>query len=391
MKFLVLFFQLVLFIGLSACSTVRHEQVLNNIPPLESPPEINYALFESSATHVINEKAVFELTEKQRKTFLNFYHKQLLLGTKPHLILANFLEERLSNFNYFGETFIAEKSMRLNKGNCMSLAILTTALAEIVNLEVDYREVNTLPVYEKHNNAILASSHVQTVIYDPTFEAKKGYVYFRKPNIIIDYFPVSSNRVSTRILKDSLIARYYVNMASTALVNNNFNEAFDYAMAAYRHEKSSTQVINLMAVLHKKKGDIQTAEQFYQYAINKKSDDLTLLSNYAILLKSQHRMVELDNLNEQIDELYDPNPYAWLAQAYIANQNKKILTAEKYFLKVIEMAPYVHQAYLGLANIYRVKHDNQKAKRILKKGLEWTYEKQEKQSFKKKLYSLEQS
>ncbi len=281
--------------------------------------------------------------------------------------------------------------MRLNKGNCMSLAILTTALGQVVNLEIDYREVNTLPVFEKHKDVILSSSHVQSVVYDPDFVEQENFLYISKPGVVIDYFPNKQNRVSSKIIKDSLVAKYYINIASKAIIDNNLNKAFVSALRAAKYDQSSAQVNNLLAVLHRRAGDELAAEKFYQFALAQNQSNLALLSNYAVLLRHQKREGELEQINEQIDFLDDPNPYSWLEQAYIAQQQNKMKTAEKYFLKVINMSPYVHQAYIGLYQVYSQTKQWSQARAMLNKGLEWAHEHQDKKQFKRKLYGVNQT
>lgn len=369
----------------AGCSSTGVQQRANKNTQFIS---INHSLFDDSKVNVVQPTEVFYLTELQKQEFLNYYHQEIATGVKPHKALSGFLKDRLSNFTYYGATFVAEKAMRLNKGNCMSLAILTTALAQVVNLEVDYREVSTLPIFEKHKNLILSASHVQAVIYDPEFVEKKGMFYFGRPAVVIDYFPQSSNRVSTKILKDSLLAKYYINVASTALVDNQLDRAFAYAEYAFRFDKSSAEMVNLLAVLHRRAGDEKNAELLYTKAIENDAENLVLLTNYAVLLKKQDRPEELEFLNRKIDSLDDPNPYSWLEQAYMAQGGNQLGKAEKYYRKVIEMAPYVHQAYLGLYQIYRHRNQKQRAKNILKEGLKWTYEVNERSRYKGKLYTL---
>jgi len=370
------------------CSNLKSEQqskiVIHELPALK----VNHGLFNTDEIELIPAETIFALSKKQQNEFLTYYHQQLNLDIKPHQALANFLDTRLGNFTYYGETFIAEKSMRLNKGNCMSLAILTAALAKTVAIEVSYREVKTLPVFEKHDNIILSSSHVQALVYDPTFVPNKDFFYFNKPAIVIDYFPVNTNWASKAVMKNSLLSMYYINIAAQFMIEGNLNAAFSNADLAYQYDNKSSNITNLLAVLHRRNGDIKTAEKFYLRAIKQDKNNLNTLQNYAVFLNSQQRYEELLLIENKIDNLYDPNPYTWLEQAYIAKSENKLRKAEEYFEKVIAMAPYVHQAYVGLAQIYYLSGKKNKAIITLKSGIEWTYKEDDRQRYKSKLYSL---
>jgi len=373
----------------TGCSNINQHSANNvkNIRYLE--PQLNLQIIDTSEVQLVSEQDIFYLSPEQQKEFFDFYAKQLEVGISPHNAVSHFLHTRLSNFSYHGKTYLASEAMSLNTGNCMSLAILTTALAKLVNLDIAYREVNTLPVFEKYGSIILSSSHVQSVIYDPHFVEQKGVVYFQRPAVIIDYFPDSANRVSTKVSKNSLVGKFYANLAAAALIEEDLSAAFANAVNAYKFDKSS-QVINLLAILHRRLGDDDTAEKLYRYAINNEQTNLSLLLNYSVLLSVQGRVTELKEIDKKIDTIYDPNPYSWLENAYIAKNENKPARAEKYFQKVIEMAPYVHQAYLGLYQLYLKQSKHHQAEEILTKGLQWTHHEEEKLRYKRKLFSLKQ-
>ena len=286
-------FGLILLSSLAGCTNLNS----NNLPKTENhllpAIPINQSLYKKGEIKLVSSEAIFALSKKQRDNFLAFYQHQLTLNIKPHQALANFLDTRLSNFTYYGETFVAEKSMRLNKGNCMSLAILTAALAKTVNIEISYREVQTLPIFEKHKNVILSSSHVQALVYDPTFVPDKNFFYFNKPAIVIDYFPVNTNWTSKVVIKDTLLSKYYSNISAQFIVEGNLNAAFANAELAYQYDNSSSNITNLLAVLHRRKGDKEMAEKFYLRTIMQDKNNLNSLQNYAILLNMQQRYDEL--------------------------------------------------------------------------------------------------
>ncbi|MFT6900042.1 MAG: transglutaminase-like putative cysteine protease [Colwellia sp.] len=76
------------------------------------------------------------------------------MGYEPHKALYQILTENMVNFTYYGETYNATTTMLLNKGNCMSLAILTTAYAKLLGLDFSYRNVYTLPIYSQKEDVI---------------------------------------------------------------------------------------------------------------------------------------------------------------------------------------------------------------------------------------------
>lgn len=370
---------------LTGCSVVPTDQA-NVIKPLSLP--INHELVDYQTVDVISEQELFQLSEAQQQAFFNQYQDYVSLGYAPHKAIFKILKSDLINFTYYGETNTAQQTASLARGNCMSLAVLTTAYAKLANVDFDYRKVNTLPIFEKKGDVILSSSHVQTYLYKPNFQPEADTYYLRPPGIVVDYFPSTTNMPGRLFRKHQFIAMYYRNIAADYLIDNELQAAFAHAVASYQYDKNSAETINLLAVLHRRLGDVEGAEAIYQAALAHDLNNVAMLSNYATLLKSQQRDQEAEILDNKIASLEDLNPYQWLEQAYVEHEQGRVSTAKRYYYKVIEQAPYVHQAYLGLYQIYANQHKLNKAREMLKQALTWSYELDDRKLYKAKLYSL---
>lgn len=382
-RYLLLSIGLLLNAACSHTNLAKQESEYTAIEPL-----FNFSLFDLRVSQNNSYDKFFKLSPQQEANILAAVQIKELQGFKRHEALYEVLQERLDNFTYYGETYSAETSMRLNQGNCMSLAVLTTAYAKLLGLDFSYREVNTLPIFSKKNNLILSSSHVQTIIYDAEFTTQPGQLFLQKPGLVIDYFPSKNNRSGKYLDEDAFIAMYYQNLAGDALVDNNLDKAFLLASKAYTFDQDNIDVINSLAIIHRRAGDNESAEAIYLAGLKKEQSSLSLLSNYVMLLKSQNREAEAEHYQSQLSQLNDPNPFHWLEEAYIAEQNHETNKAKHFYLKALKQAPYLHQAYLGLYHIYRQKGQYVKAKNMMRKALEWTYEVEQRKQYKYKLYSV---
>lgn len=374
-----------LLLGLWGCS--RHQALTNSESQLAAAAlPINYALFQQQES-IVESDTLFLLSEEHQQDFLADFNYRLSRGVRPHIALSEFLETRLDNFTFYGATYVADQAWSLNKGNCMSLAMLTTALAQLVDLEIDYREVNTLPVFEKNNNLLLSSTHVQTRVFEPSQE-KNNHISYTRANVVVDYFPVNTNYAGKHVNSNQFIAMYYRNKAADALILDDINLAFSYTMQAYEHAPQDIEVLNLLAVLHRRQGDVKTAEDIYLFGLQVNPNSLSLLTNYIVLLEKNGRQSLANEYREKMLTLNDPNPYIWLEQAYRAEAAGEQSRAKILFDKTLELAPYVQPAYIGLYRIYLSQGRHLKAKKTLKQALEWSYEKEERQLYKFKLYNL---
>jgi Tfp pilus assembly protein PilF len=377
----------ILLVTISACA---NKDAYENSTHLNVSIPINNMLFSDAQKVTDTYDDIFKLTPSQQNTILSLVQEKQAKGMKLYKALEAVIKTNLNHFTYYGETYNASTAMKLNKGNCMSLAVLTTAYAKLFDLELSYREVNTIPVFEKKDDVTLSSSHVQTIIYDADFVEDKNSIYINKPSIIIDYFPSKSNRVGKLFDEATFTSMYYRNLAADALVEDDLEKAFMLAVKAYNYNKQNIEVINLLAVIHRRADDNKGAENIYKAGLQIEQSSLALISNYIMLLRKQQRYSEAKIYQEQLDQLDDPNPYHWLEQAYAAQHKNKTRKAILYYKKAIHRAPYLKEAYLGLYDIYRKKDQLANARIMLKKALEWTYEIEHRKQYKQKLYSLAQ-
>ena len=364
---------------LSACSHSIVEPIKNIDIPL------NQSLFTLNDV-LISEKDIFSLSQEQEKDFFKEYDKLRDEGLEPHVALAAYLQRFKNNFTFYGETNVAQVSLTKKQGNCLSLSILTTALTRLVGLKTSYREVTSAPVFQKNNQFLSSSSHVQTIIYDPSFIPVKGMIYLTKPGIVIDYFPVKNSKKGPEFSFNKFLSMYYRNIAGDALINKKPNLAFVYGKEALRILPSSVEAINFMALLHKTAKDTLTSEKLYKLGMLLDETNIPIIRNYMILLAQDNRHQEVAYYQEKLNDLDNPNPYVWLEQAYKSHKDNE--QAEIYFKKALKNAPYLKEAYIGLAKIYFKRSDKKLAKKMLENALKWSYKKEEQKLYKRKLSIL---
>jgi hypothetical protein len=88
--------------------------------------------------------------------------------------------------------------------------------------KVEYRKVNSAPVYSRESDIMAMSSHLQTHVFDPTQpNNRKSTFFFSK--IIIDYFPSSRSSIGGVVEDVDFVSMYYHNVAAKALITGGFD------------------------------------------------------------------------------------------------------------------------------------------------------------------------
>lgn len=315
---------------------------------------------------------IVELSPEQQQHFLRYFNDPVRAEVPRHRRLFQYIDRLYVNFNYLGKTFDAETAMREQSGNCMSLAILTTALAELVGLDVGYQRVNVAPVYQRYASVMTLSTHVRTHLYADAVEEDDEIVVLRA-RIIIDYYPQRSNIRGEMIDAPAFFSMYYRNLASDALIYGRYNEAYEFMRYALTIAPYDPENLNTMAVTLNKLGAADKALAVYAYATGTAETSLNVISNYADLLETVDKQEQAAQVRLQMRRANDDNPYRWLDNANRAINEGKYFLARTLLNKALERAPYLHEAYFSLAKSYYLSDEHEKADEALQTAAKLAY------------------
>ena len=122
---------------------------------------------------------IHRLTEKQQTEFLAYLNKPRFANTEKNEALFEYLQDKVEGYQYEGVTLSASDALSLNGGNCMTLAILTSALAQIAGIEIDYELMDDIPLYEINDRTILKGVHIRTILYNKTLNTEENLLLLR--------------------------------------------------------------------------------------------------------------------------------------------------------------------------------------------------------------------
>ena len=369
------------------CAT--HNDLSTSVDTKSTPilPHVNWQSDDYRLIEVPQVEDIFYLNDDNAQHFLSYYQSRKNQDVDGHIRLAEYISEFLSGFTYRGETYNANLAAIEQAGNCLSLAILTKAYASLVGLKVEYRKVNSEPVYSRENGIMTISSHVQTHVHAPAqLDNRKIDIHFSK--VIIDYFPTSRGVKGGRVSDEDFISMYYQNLAAKALVNNELDRAYSLLSAAMQISPDNIETLNTLAVLHKKSGNRDAAESIYRYALHYTKGSVSILSNFVILLNESNRNKEAALYEDKYLEIEDDNPFNWHDLANRAYERENYWKALHLYKKSADMAPYLHENFFGQAKAYYQLGNRAEANDALQKASGLAYTKLDEKLYSAKLDTL---
>jgi len=378
----VLVVQITVF--LTACSSVPNVPVPQEI----SRFSVRYDEAFASRPDIIAVEELHEISVEQRQHFLDYFHDKKREKIATHERLAAYLENFTDKFLYENETYTAEQTLALSRGNCMSLATLTTALADLADVEVGYQLADSTPVFSFRDSVVVKGVHVRTKLYDPSFVPEEGRFYLRRPGLKIDYFPSGAERFISNVSKNNYVSRYYLNLAAVAIREKNYSRAYWLAIESLDIYPLNSDAYNTLGIIYRRSGEVEKAEEVYRYGIENFPDKLTLLKNYRTLLSLQSRGDEAKLISEKIEKIDDPNPFPFIYAGKEAYDAGRYSEAIKFYLRALNMAPYIHEARIALAQSYYRTGKISAAEKQLQAAIESAQEPIDRKLYQAKLMSL---
>lgn len=374
-----------LFVILSSCANQANtKQTTNKIISIPFAPQNNFL----PRPVIIEPEQIVSLSDEHKRTIEDYFNQKENRSRAPNMRLSKYLEKYVQNYFYYNQTLTANESLEKSQGNCLSLAILTTAFAKHLGVDIGYQLVDSMPVYQEENGIVLSSEHVRSLLYEKKTKFQNGIFFYRRQAIAIDYFPARNIKVRRGVNESEFLAMYYRNRAAEAIIHKDNILAYWLLRKALDFYPNDQHAINMLALVHEYHGLKNHAEKLFKYGINNTDDKLNLLRNYKIFLQRERRFKEANKISSQLSSYQTKNPFDWVKLGNISLAQGKHTEAKRYFKRALKLAPYVHQAYFGIAKSEYILGNHKAAKKALEKAKENSYELKNKEMYQNKLSAL---
>ena len=374
------------------CSCAQQQAVLKAEPiqPFPNTSEHWFISATDEPRQLPTTDDFYRLTPAQQQHFLGFFHAAEQQNLTPHQRVYQYLEVHLINFNYDGKNTLASTTMDNLSGNCVSLALLVSALAQLVDVEVGYRASYAEPMLDFSANIVLSSAHVRSYLFEQDPSTDDEMMLIQRAAIAVDYFPGRLDRLGAMLKAAQFEAMIYNNLAADALLAGDLDQAYWLSRAALQRDPNYSPSINLIAVVYRRKGDLLASQQWYEFGLRYSAQPVTLASNYLVLAEQMQNQPLIERLKQKLRGIDEDNPYVWFYLAYQAEQSNDPVNAVYYYEKLLKKAPYLHRANLALAKLQFQLGQTESARRALHEALQYSYEPANRQIYQAKLHALEQ-
>ena len=296
---------------------------------------------------------VFALNDAMRR-FLHNEIRPQLHGKRPLEGLVDALRNRAQlKLEYDSAvTRTAAETFDLRAGNCISLVVMTAALAKELGLVVYYQRVYADETWSRDGDVLFRSGHVNIVL-----RRGPGDRYLatdHSEQITIDFLPEPDVRAyRTRPIEERTVAAMFMNnRAAESLARGQLDDAYWWARDAIMRDSGLLDAYNTLGVVYRRHGNLGDAERVYRALLEREPDNPTVLSNLAAVLKTTGQPEAAQALLQRLQRIEPYPPFQFQDEAQIALKNGNVRAAIGLFNQELARDPSYHEAHFGLAAAY---------------------------------------
>jgi Tfp pilus assembly protein PilF len=252
-------------------------------------------------------------------------------------------------------TRTAAQAFDAHSGNCLSLVIMTGALAKELGLTVRYQRVITDETWDRRGGIYFSSGHVNLTLGRKAIDARNSSD--DRYTATIDFYPVGGLEIQRtwEVEEKTIIAMYMNNRAAETLVQGQVNDAYWWARQAIIEDPGFFNTYNTLGIIYRRHGNLREAEQVLQYAVAQQPQNAQSLSNLILVLNDEGRTAESEQLTRRLHEIEPYPPYYYFNLGQKAMRAGDYKAARDQFAKEFGREPtnpevnfWLAAAYLGL-------------------------------------------
>lgn len=279
-------------------------------------------------------------------------------------------------------TRTAAEAFDARAGNCLSLVLMTAALAREMRLTVHYQLVEVGDIWTRSAQFTLLNGHVNLSLS----ERLSTHTPSAMGSLTVDFQPIEdpARARASRLAEETLVAMFFNNRAVELVEAGQHAQAYQALRAALRADPRHLNGLNTLAVLHRRQGDLARAEASLRLLLRHEPFNRHAAANLVLVLEESGRLDEA----KQLASTLPPAPFADLERGQALARAGRWPEALQAYQRQLRVAPDFHGLHLELARAFLQLGDLGRARKHLQTASEQAPSPAWRQAYEGKLRAL---
>jgi tetratricopeptide (TPR) repeat protein len=335
-------------------------------PVVQAPP----SLFEDAAfgppTNAPDAAAVFALSPAMREYLEKDLSRSIVqLGRQRALVDALHSKAKL-RLEYDAEiTRNAAEAFDARAGNCLSLVVMTAALAKHLELPIAYQVLAGHETWSRSGDLSFVNGHVNITVAKRLVDRVAAYDADLQLRLDFGSIPAGRGQALQVVDEAMIVSMFMNNRAAEHLVRGAFDDAYAHAREAVLRDPSYPGAYNTLGVVYQRRGLAAAAERAYRAALARDSNHKPGLQNLARLLRAQGRGDEALPYETRLAALERDPPFSHFDRGVAAVRAGQYALAREQILRELQRDGDYHEFHFWLAQALYGLGDVEAARRHL--------------------------
>jgi Tfp pilus assembly protein PilF len=297
---------------------------------------------------------VFALDDEMRSYIDHGLMRHLRRAGRQQGLMEALHDRNLLRLEYDGGiTRTAREAFHARSGNCLSLVIMTAALAQHLSLPVTFQSVEVEDSFSRSQGLLFAAGHVNLVIGGRLLD--KGRGFGTTFNMVVDFLAPQDlrGRHVTRISEQRVLSMYFNNRAAETLSRGDLDQAYAHARVAVLQDPNFPSAKITLGVIYHQRGLLDASETTFRHALREQPNNTQALADLASVLGSMGRDAEAQQVRLELAKLETWPPFHFFELGRAAVKRGDYEAGQAFLKRELSRDPDYHEVHYWLAQAYR--------------------------------------
>jgi Flp pilus assembly protein TadD len=360
------------------------------VPPATGDPLFADALF-SAPSHPVDPLSVFAVSEPMKRYLAEDIGIAATPRGRQRALIDALRRQKSLRLEYDAAyTRNAAEAFEERTGNCLSLVIMTAALAREMGIAVRFQRVHVDDTLSRSGNMQLFAGHVNVTL--GRRPPATGSNIDDGEQYTIDFLPPPDIRGLRwrEIGENTILAMYLNNRAVEAVAAGRVDDAYWFSRESVRQDPEFAAAYNTLGVIYGRKRRPDEAVLAFNRALARQPNNTRALANLVPVLQSVGRVREAAVLQARLKQLEPEPPFSLFERGLAAMEAGDYARARDLFARELERAPDYHEFHYWLAAALTQLGQDEEARRHLALALNNSVTRQDTANYAGKLARLKQ-